>query len=40
MAGSNKVEDSTAKVEDNDIKVDIKGAVKDPGVYEIKKEVE
>ncbi|MBU3090691.1 helix-hairpin-helix domain-containing protein [Clostridium sp. CF011] len=36
-AGSNKVEGSNAKVEDSNIKVDIKGAVKDPGVYDIKK---
>jgi len=41
-AGSNKVEASNikvanSKVEDSNIKVDIKGAVKEPGVYEIKK---
>jgi len=39
---SNKVEESNtkvdnSKVEDINIKVDIKGAVKEPGVYEIKK---
>ena len=33
---SSKSEVSNIKVEDSNIKVDIKGAVKDPGVYEIK----
>lgn len=32
-----KVEESSVKAEDSNIKVDIKGAVKSPGVYEIKK---
>ena len=35
---SNKVEDSNVKSEDSIIKVDIKGAIKSPGVYEIKKD--
>ncbi|WP_298837770.1 helix-hairpin-helix domain-containing protein [Clostridium sp.] len=35
---SNKVGGSNVKSEDTIIKVDIKGAVKSPGVYEIKKE--
>ncbi|MBU3216611.1 helix-hairpin-helix domain-containing protein [Clostridium estertheticum] len=34
---SKKVEDSNVKSEDSTIKVDIKGAVNSPGVYEIKK---
>lgn len=33
---SKKVENSNVKTEDSNIKVDIKGAVKSPGVYEIK----
>ena len=37
MLFRSKVEDSNVKSEDSIIKVDIKGAVKSPGVYEIKK---
>ena len=33
---SKKTESSNVKIEDSNIKVDIKGAVKSPGVYEIK----
>jgi len=36
-AGSNTVENTNIKVEDIYIKVDIKGAIKNPGVYEMKK---